>query len=531
MLAVIAAFSQPAPKRATEADFTSIRAYIKKTWHTLTRSNEHLATAAVDPKYPAGPDGRWPVYISAREDVAAVQSELQKHMAREAFAKIAIRKLPEHPLEIKDQGLLYLPDPYVVPGGRFNEMYGWDSYFIQVGLVRDGEWDLAKSMADNFLYEIQHYGAILNANRTYYLSRSQPPFLTQMVLAVYRHTQDKTWLARAMPEIETYYKYWTSEPHLTPETGLSRYFDLGSGPAPESVSSEKDEQGRTHYDRVKEYFRTHPIEEYNVTEYYDRAKDELKPLFFKGDRSMRESGFDPSNRFGPFSIDVIHYNPVCLNSLLYLMEMETGEIETILGKPAEAKEWHNRAERRADGINRLMWDEQDGLYSDYNFQQKRIRHYPFLTTFYPLWAGIASKHQAEKVMQQLQRFERAGGLQTSTLHSGNQWDAPFGWAPLQMIAVEGLRRYGFDAAANRITQEFLSLVLKEFLARGTIVEKYDVVQRSIDVGKGIAFGYKTNVEGFGWTNAAFVQLYAQLPESARSGVLALEPARAAAAVR
>src|SRR5262249_44808880 len=138
-----------------------------------------------------------------------------------------LRPLPANPGLIHEHGLLYLPRPYVVPGGRFNEMYGWDSYFIQMGLLRDGELDLAKDMADNFLYEIREYGKILNANRTYYLTRSQPPFLTEMLLGVYRRTLDRKWLEAALPAIDKYYRYWTSPPHLTPQTGLSRYFDLG----------------------------------------------------------------------------------------------------------------------------------------------------------------------------------------------------------------------------------------------------------------------------------------------------------------
>src|SRR5262249_22264677 len=154
---------------------------------------------------------------------------LRREMNAASFEKITVRRLPASPAEIQEHGLLYLPEPYVVPGGRFNEMYGWDSFFIQVGLLRDGHVALAKSMANNFLYEVREYGKVLNANRTYYLTRSQPPFLTQMVLNVYRATHDLAWLEQALPAIEAYYAYWSGVPHLTPETGLSRYFDFGEG--------------------------------------------------------------------------------------------------------------------------------------------------------------------------------------------------------------------------------------------------------------------------------------------------------------
>ena len=145
--------------------------------------------------------------------------------------------------------------------------------------------------------------------------------------------------------------------------------------------------------------------------------------------------------------------------------------------------------------------------SDYNFVHKSVRKYPFLTTFYPLWAGIASNEQAAQVVRNLAEFERPGGLQTSTYQSGSQWDAPFGWAPLEMIAVQALRRYGYREEADRVSVEFLSLVLQEFSKHGTIVEKYDVVRRTTELSSEVHFGYRSNEVGFGWTNAAFTNLY------------------------
>src|SRR5262249_17304533 len=142
----------------------------------------------------------------------------------------------------------------------------------------------------------------------------------------------------------------------------------------------------------------------------------------------------------------------CLNSLLYMMERDMAEILEIAGRAAEAQVWRTGAQDRAERVNRLMWDAADGLYYDYNFEQGRVRRYPFLTTFYALWAGIASPEQAARVRGALKKFERPGGLRTSTNRSGDQWDAPFGWAPLEWIAVEGLRRYGYTEDANRIAR-------------------------------------------------------------------------------
>ncbi len=499
------------------AQTPSILDYIHQTWKVLTRSNRDIAKAAVDPKFQPAADGRWPVYIPQHEDARSVEQTLREEIPADAFKTIEIRALPANLNALTTQGLLYLPRPYVVPGGRFNEMYGWDSYFIQLGLLRDNNLDRAKDMADNFLYEVKNYGKVLNANRTYYLTRSQPPFLTQMVLGVYNKTHDRTWLENALVQIQAYYTFWTSEPHLTPQTGLSRYFDTGEGPAPEVLSAERDALGNTHYNLVKQYFKTHQISDYDLSQYYDAKTDQLTTLFYKGDRSMRESGFDPSNRFGAFNIDIIHYDPVCLNSLLYLMEMQTSEILTTLGRNGEAQRWRQRATDRAERVNRLMWDEKDGLYYDYNFIQKQRRRYPFLTTFYPLWAGLATKEQAARVEKNLPLFERPGGLLTSTYVSGNQWDAPFGWAPLQMIAVQGLRRYGYNEDAERISMKFLALIKREFLNQGYIVEKYDVVNRGSNVASEIHFGYSANQAGFGWTNAVFTELYSELtPQSQRT---------------
>ncbi len=509
--------------RATPAQLEAVRRYIKTSWQTLKRSNKELARAAVDPKFKVEHAGkRSIVYLPRSENKAQVERELRRQMSAADFDSIELRVLPRDHTNITEQGLLYLPHPYVVPGGRFNEMYGWDSYFIQVGLLRDGEIELAKNVIDNHLYQIEHYGAVLNANRTYYLSRSQPPFLTQMILGVYSKTKDKVWLRNTLPKIEKFYRFWTQPPHLTPSTGLARYYDVGVGAAPEVIADERDDEGKTHYERVKEYYRTHDITDYDIKQYYDRERDELTPLFYTGDRSMRESGFDPSNRFGIFNTDVINYNPVCLNSLLYVMEVETADILKLLGEPrARQNIWLSRAAKRKSAINRLMWDERDGLYYDYNFTTKQVRRYPFATAFYPMWAGIATPKQAARLVANLKTFERPGGLLTSTNISGSQWDAPFGWAPLQLLAVEGLRRYGYAADADRVSTKFLSMILEDFIEHNTIVEKYDVERRSSDIAAGIKFGYSANQIGFGWTNAAFVEMYAGLTPKMKASVLKL----------
>ena len=521
-LAALAAAAAPVPAPANRdselpspAQLAAVREYIKKGWTTLRRSLHDLPQAAQDPKLHLAAGTPWPVYISAHENKPAIEEDLKRQLSAEDLAKIELKQLSPYGNVVRDHGLLYLPHPYVVPGGRFNEMYGWDSYFILLGLLRDGEVQAARDMVENFLYEIEQYGTLLNANRTYYLTRSQPPFLTRMILAIYEKDPDRRWLRSTIPLVEKYYSFWVSEPHVVRADGLARYYDSGEGPAPEVESDEKDSALRTHYDRAREYYKTHEVTDYDVDKFYDRKADALTGLFYTGDRSMRESGFDPSNRYGPFSVDIINHYPVCLNVLLYQMEKDGATMARALADPAVAITWEARARERLRRIDQFLWDEEAGLYFDYNFDTGKRRHYEFATTFYPLWAGAASKAQAARVVKNLPRFEAPGGILTSTVTSGNQWDAPFGWAPLQLITVEGLRRYGYQADADRIARKFIALVTKEFEEHGTIVEKYDVKRRESDVAADIKYGYAANQVGFGWTNGVFLELLAGLDRKAK----------------
>jgi alpha,alpha-trehalase len=493
------------------SDYAGIRLYIKQSWTALRRSNAELIKSAEDSK--TGKNRAIRLYVSEHEDLGKITSRFKRELTPSVFQNLRIQKLAPESIfsNTEDQGLLYLPKPYIVPGGRFNEMYGWDSYFILLGLVRDGQLRLARDMTDNCIYEVKHYGKVLNANRSYYLSRSQPPFLTRMILEVFSRTGDVRWLRDSLPSVERYHEYWTRGPHLTTATGLSRYYGGENTPAPEVVAGERDAEGKSYYDRVREYYETHVVNEYDSSLYYDREHDLLTPLFYNADRAMRESGFDVSWRFGPFSAAILDYNPIDLNCLLYRMEMDAAAICTILDQPQKANLWSSQAQQRATLINRLMWNDRAGLYFDYDYQHRRQSDVHFITTFYPLWAGIASPDQAARVESSLSIFERDGGLQTSDRATGSQWDAPFGWAPMQVIATQGLRRYGFSKAADRVATKFLSMIIRDFSALGTIVEKYDVVASRSELAGKLKYGYQSNEIGFGWTNAAYIVLSEELP--------------------
>ena len=552
LLCLFAALATPA---RTEAPADSrglgpIRAYISSGWDTLTRSMNDCATV-VDTKLAATSV----MYLPADFPEPASIKALQKN------CKFEIKHLPaviHHPGEVdanslNPPGLLYLENRYVVPGGRFNEMYGWDSYFIIRGLVRDGRIDLARGMVENFFFEIEHYGNVLNANRSYYLSRSQPPFLTSMILSVYdaqkaQGVEDKKWLARAYAYAVRDHDMWTVEPHLAGSTGLSRYFDRGDGPSPESI---KDETG--HYRDVAGYFLRHP----DMDDHYlvrkdaglttpqtfgsqypvrvcDTAHDAahqpdhdaaaaaghaecetaedvaLSAEFYKGDRSMRESGYDISFRFGPYGAGTQNYAPVCLNSLLYKTEKDLELMSRALGREDDALKWNRAAEDRKAKINQYLWDEQRGMFFDYNFVKQERSTYAYVTVFNPLWAGNATAEQAKAVMKNVSTFERPGGLVMSPYETGGQWDFPYAWAPNQLVAIEGMRRYGFNEDADRLAYKFLSTVAENFRRDGTIREKYNAVTRSSETA--VTAGYHVNIVGFGWTNGVFLNLLRDLPK-------------------
>ena len=224
---------------------------------------------------------------------------------------------------------------------------------------------------------------------------------------------------------------------------------------------------------------------------------------------MRESGFDISFRFGPYGAETDHFAPVCLNSLLYKQEMDIAAMWGSLGNARQEAHFRAAAAARKKQIQKYLWDEQRGMFFDYNFATHQRSTYDYLTTFYPLWAGLATREQARAVDANLKLFEQPGGLTMSRNDSGVQWDYPYEWAPTILIAVEGLRRYGFNDDANRISYKFLSTVAENFRRDGTIREKYNAVTRSSEAN--VTAGYQQNVIGFGWTNGVFLCLLHALP--------------------
>jgi alpha,alpha-trehalase len=519
-------------------DYSDVLKYIASGWHTLRRSMTECKSV-VDPKVVERPVLYLPADLREPPAVADLQSKCD----------VDVRRLPKVIHHVGDvdgstlkPGLLYLPNPYVVPGGMFNEMYGWDSYFIIRGLLRDDDLEMARNMVENFFFEIEHYGDFLNANRTYHLDRSQPPFLSSMVRVVYdaekaQGHDDRAWLDRAYPYVLKDYEFWTSGAHLAGTTGLSRYYDFGEGPA-----QELGPDIVPYYRRVAGYFLLHPETAdgfllsstaasptespigpgYDVqvcsnqnapTENAEAGCATLEDLhlsrdFYKGDRAMRESGYDISFRFGPFGAATHHYAAVDLNSLLFNTERDLAWISSELGHADRAAEWESKADHRRGLMDRYFWDAKEGLYFDYDFEKGQQSTYVYVTTFYPLWVGAASPAQAQAVAGRFRTFDEPGGLVTSRRDTEAQWDYPYGWAPDQLIGVDGLRRYGFAGDANQVAGQFVSMVAQNFRRDGTIKEKYNVVTRSDEVH--VTVGYSGNQVGFGWTNGVFLVLLDEL---------------------
>lgn len=490
-------------KYVARAKIDALELHVSHMWPQLIRSTRDALEAVRDDKMEQPEGHRWPLYVSASEDVRLVRDRLRKTLDREAFRRIDIRVLSGAPEQITEHGLVYLPGRYVVPGGRFNEMYGWDSYFIGRGLICDGRVGLAQSIADLQLYQVRHYGTVLNCNRTYCLTRSHPPLLGRLVLAVFEATGDLEWLRDALPQVERYHAYWMSLPQFLPGLELSRYFAHGEGPAPEALHGEVDSQGRNHYVRLRDWLRTHRHEYAPEQACYDPVTDSLTPAAYRDDRTVRESGFDLTGRFGPCGMGIRDFAPLCLNTLLWQMERDIASIRCLLdSSPQSVEHWEANATRRAATMQRCFWDERSGLFLDWQLSKGKRHQYPFATTFWPLWAGWASAEQAARVAENLKLFETEHGLLTSTSTTGCQWDAPFMWAPLVLMAVWGLERYGFKEESSRIAGKFLRTLATDFERTGKLFEKYNARTGSSEVGDDITFGYATNEPGFGWTNAA-----------------------------
>jgi alpha,alpha-trehalase len=392
--------------------------------------------------------------------------------------------------------LIALPHAYVVPGGRFNEQFYWDSYFIMLGLAADDEWNLVEMMVKNFAFMLRRFGFIPTANRTYFLSRSQPPLFSQMVRLLARNKGKNNTLIEYLPYLIMEYRFWmkgsytvNSKPNhrayrrlvqMPNGVMLGRYFDHKAEPRPESL---------------REDIATSTNSQDAHRLYVDL-------------RAGAESGWDFSSRWltNPVDITTIHTTdivPVDLNSLLYQLETTIAETYVIMKQPLLAKRFLTYAERRAKTIREYCWDDKEKFFVDYDFQKNASTGHITIAGVFPLYAKIASSEQAAYVARRIEKdFLKPGGLVTTLIESGQQWDSPNGWAPLQWIAIEGLRAYGYDQLADKIKTRWIKTNLDMYKKKGKFVEKYNVVDDN-KLGTGGEYPLQ---DGFGWTNGVLAAL-------------------------
>ncbi len=390
--------------------------------------------------------------------------------------------------------LIMLPHPYVVPGGRFREVYYWDSYFTMLGLQASGRWDLIEGMINNFSYLIDTLGFIPNGNRTYYEGRSQPPFYALMVALLAQHKGENT-SAHYLPQILKEYEFWmdgsaglqpTAPAYrrvmLMPDGSiLNRYWDDIAAPRPES-------------------FR----EDYELCEHAGAKKREL----YRHIRAAAESGWDFTSRwFGDtknmesiYTTDIV---PVDLNCLLFNMEQMIATTYIFMGEKELGEKFTRLAHARKQAILHYCWNKNTEFFHDYDAVQQQQTPVLSLAAMFPLYFNIAEQSMADQVAKRIaQDFLQPGGLTTTLDMTGQQWDAPNGWAPLQWISIQGLRHYQYDALANDIKQRWIHLNRTVYQNTGKLVEKYNVYDIHIPGGGG---EYELQ-DGFGWTNGVLLHL-------------------------
>lgn len=404
-----------------------------------------------------------------------------------------LRRGPDKPEEAGS--LLALPFPYIVPGGRFREMYYWDSYFTMLGLEESGEIEMIENMVQNFNYLIQHFGFIPNGNRSYYLSRSQPPYFSVMIELLARVKGDQVY-ATFLPALEKEYDYWMDKTAATQHkvtmpdgSELNRYYDQWDIPRAESY-----------------------IDDVEASKGAAKPKEMLRAL-----RSTAESGWDFSSRWfedgqnnkkSRSNLQTLDLVPVDLNCLLYHLEMSLAKAYKARDNAPKHTELAQLAAKRKDAINQFCWSAEKKWYVDYNTRTGRPGSELTLAGVVPLFFQLAPKDRVPDVSRRLRaEFLKPGGVVTTLKEippgaKGEQWDFPNGWAPLQWLTIKGLESYGEHDLAHEIATRWRDLNIKVFKETGRLMEKYDVVHPDAKAGGG---EYKSQ-EGFGWTNGVLLKL-------------------------
>ncbi|VXB51987.1 MULTISPECIES: trehalase family glycosidase [Chryseobacterium] len=387
--------------------------------------------------------------------------------------------------------LLKLPKPYVVPGGRFNEFFYWDSYFIMLGLQTSGRIEMMENIIENCSYLIQIVGFVPNASRTHFLSRSQPPYFSLMLDLLFETTKDENIYIKYYDTLEKEYAFWMNgEKDL--ENGssikrvvktvdgdiLNRYFDEVNEPRPESYLIDIEDS--------------------------ENAGEE----FYRNIRSACESGWDFSSRWFADgdtiqTIETLDLAQVDLNSLLWHLENTLAKSSSLQNLSEKEKYYSERATGRKQMIDKYFWDENSGTYKDYHTKKNTQTSSEHIAALYPLFLGLATENQAKSVAKNIEeKFLYQGGLVTTTKNSGQQWDFPNAWAPYQWLGFKSMKNYGFDDLAEKIKSNWSSNVERVYRNTGKLMEKYN----ALDIETVAGGGEYPNQDGFGWTNGVYLKL-------------------------
>ncbi|MEO7293628.1 MAG: alpha,alpha-trehalase TreA [Ginsengibacter sp.] len=401
-------------------------------------------------------------------------------------------ELKRQPEEEKSS-LIPLPHPYIVPGGRFREIYYWDSYFTMLGLQASGKIDMIQNMVDNFSFLIDKFGYIPNGNRTYFLGRSQPPFYASMVKLL-SEEKGENILVDYLSQLEKEYNFWmrgteeldSKNPYvyrvilMQDESVLNRYWDEHDTPREESFKED-----------------------------VELAKDVSdKKILFRNIRAACESGWDFSSRWFKNekdfkSIHTTEIIPIDLNCLLFDLEKTIAKAYQLSNNNESAEKYITAANKRKEAIQKYFWNKEQASYFDYDYVEGKQKQSQTLAATFPLFFKIATEEQAEGISKFLRHFFHAGGLLTTTVTTSQQWDSPNGWAPLQWIAIKGLINYGFSELAYDIAQRWMSINEKVYNNIGKMMEKYNVVATDLEAGG----GEYLSQDGFGWTNGVYLKLH------------------------
>ena len=390
--------------------------------------------------------------------------------------------------------LIPLPHPYIVPGGRFREVFYWDSYFTLLGLQVSRQVELIQSMVDNFAYLLDELGFIPNGNRSYFLGRSQPPFFVLMVELLAEEKGEQI-LLHYLPQLEKEYAFWMDgADQLTMRNNCHRrVLRLDDGAILNRYWDDKD------YARPEAYF-----EDSSVASRSGREPEIVQRHL----RAACESGWDFSSRWlkDPTKMETIEAAdiiPVDLNCLLLHLEEVLLKIYTIRKEDKKIKDFQSATNKRHSAIQKYFWNEEKGFYFDYHFKNKEQNSHFTLAAVFPLYFRVATSEQAKKISDMLdEKFLVEGGLITTLVKSGQQWDAPNGWAPLQWVAYKGFQEYGFLELAAKLRERWTKNCERVYTETGKMMEKYNVMDTNIKAGG----GNYPNQDGFGWTNGVYLRM-------------------------